>query len=219
VRSVFTDRPLRRDAAVNRGRLTQAADEIFSEQGLGAPVEQIARRAGVGMGTLYRHFPSKAALIDAIFELHLNEVAAEAERALDDPDPWRALGGFLEAAVFRQAQNRGFAEILAVQVQDEHLVARARERVAPSLAQLIESAQRAGALRRDVVYEDVSALLWTSGRIVAATRDIAPEYWRRHLALALDGLRAAAASPLPVPPLEPAQHRRAMLELAAQRQR
>jgi len=211
--SVYSPRALRRDAVANRARLVEAAGEVFSESGLSAPVEQIARRAGVGMGTLYRHFPSKAALIDAIFELHLNEVAAEAERALQDTDPWRGLCRFLEGAIARQARNRGFAEIVAVHLHDEHLVARARERVAPLLARLIEAAQAANALRGDVVYEDISALLWTSGRIVAATRDIVPDYWRRHLALALDGLRAAGASPLPGPPLSPAQHRRAMQQL------
>ena len=214
MRSAYSLRPLRRDAAANRVRLVEAAGEVFSEQGLGAPVEQIARRAGIGMGTLYRHYPSKAALIDAVFEHHLNELAAVAERALEDPDPWRGLCRFLEAAVSRQARNRGFAEIV-VHVSDEHLVARARARVAPLLARLIESAQRAGALRSDIVYEDISALLWTSGRIVAATRDIAPDYWRRHLTLALDGLRAAGASPLPEPPLDPSQHRRAMERFAS----
>jgi AcrR family transcriptional regulator len=218
VRSVYSSaRQPRRDAVANRARLVAAADEVFSEQGLVAPVEQIAQRAGVGMGTLYRHFPSKAALIDAVFELHLYEVAAEAEQALADPDPWRGLCSFLEGAISRQARNRGFAEIVAVHIRDEELVGKARARVAPLLARLIEAAQKAGALRGDVVYEDLSALLWTSGRIVAATRDIAPEYWRRHLALALDGLRAVGASKLPEPPLDPTQHRRAMEQLAAQR--
>jgi AcrR family transcriptional regulator len=159
---------------------------------------------------------SKATLIDAIFERHLNELAALAEAALADDDPWRALAGFLEHAVSRQAENRGFAEIAVVHLRNEQLVRKARSRFAPPLARLIENAQAAGVLRADVVYEDISSLLWTSGRIVAATRDVAREYWRRHLALALDGLRVANATPLPQPPLSPAQHLQAMQQLTSQ---
>jgi AcrR family transcriptional regulator len=207
-------RPLRRDARLNRERILRVADEAFSRHGLDVPVDQIARGAGVGMGTLYRHFPTKTALIDAIFEQHLNELADVARDALGDPDAWAGLRRFLEAAIGAQAESRGFAEIVAVHLRDERLVARARESVRPLLAALIANAQAAGALRSDVVYEDVAALLWTSGRIVASTRDVAPEFWRRYLALTLDGLRAANATPLPAPPLSAAQQLAAMRQAA-----
>ncbi len=193
-----------------------AADEVFARHGLEASVEEIARHAGVGMGTLYRRFPNKAALIDAIFEGHLEELARVAQRALDNDDPWNGLCRFLEQVVSQQASNRGFAEIVAVHVQNEHLLATARARLKPLLRRLIERAQAAGALRSDVDYEDISVLLWTSARVVDATREIAPEFWRRHLALALDGLRALDATPLPHPPLTAAQHADAMERLAAQ---
>ncbi len=209
-------RGLRRDAQANRERILRAAAAAFAENGLEASVEEIAARAGVGIGTLYRRFPSKAALVDAIFEDQLEELARIASEALEEGDAWAGLCGFLEQAVSLQAKSRGFCEIVAVHLRDENLLAKARARVRPLLVQLIERSQAAGALRGDVVYEDISVLLWTSGRVVDATRQVAPEFWRRHLALALDGLRSCAAPPLPHPPLTPGQHEKAMERLAEQ---
>ena len=209
-------RGLRRDARANRERILCAAADAFAEHGLEASVEEIARRACVGMGTLYRRFPNKAALIDAIFEAHLDELARIAQLALAGPDAWVGLCGFLEQTVSLQARNRGFAEIVAVHLRDENLIAKARARVTPLLRRLIERAQAAGELRPDIVYEDISVLLWTSGRVADATRDTAPEFWRRHLALALDGLRAPNATPLPEPPLTVRQHTKAMERFARQ---
>jgi AcrR family transcriptional regulator len=215
--SVQTDcRKLRRDAQANRERIISAAAEAFAEHGLEASVEEIARRAGVGMGTLYRRFPSKRALVDAIFEAHLEQLVLIAHRALDESDGWEGFCRFLEQAVALQADNRGFAEIVAVHLRDEALLTRARARVVPPLRRLIERAQAAGELRPDVVYQDVSVLLWTTGRVVEATREIAPHFWRRHLALALDGLRTTDAQPLPEPALTIVQHRKAMERLAEQ---
>ena len=99
--------PLRRDAEANRRRILAAAAEAFADQGLDVPVDEIARRAGVGMGTLYRRFPTKAALVEAIFEEHLDRLAALAEEALREEDAWRGLAGFLERTVALQAENRG----------------------------------------------------------------------------------------------------------------
>lgn len=207
---------LRRDAEANRRRILLAAADAFAEHGLEVPVDEIARRAGVGMGTLYRRFPTKAALVEAIFEEHLERLAALAEEALRDDDPWRGLSRFLERTVALQAENRGFAAIVAVHLRDEKLLAVARRRVTPLVTHLVERAQAAGALRPDIVQEDISVLFWTSARVVDATRDVAPEFWRRHLALALDGLRPQGATPLPHPPLTQAQYSRAMRGLASQ---
>ena len=87
------------------------------------------------------------------------------------------------------------------------------------MQQLIESAQDAGELRADVVYEDISVLLWTTGRVVDATRDVEPDFWQRYLALVVDGLRASSATPLPHPPLTAAKHQRAMTRFAQHRGR
>jgi AcrR family transcriptional regulator len=211
--STYSDpptRPLRRDARENRDRILAAARATFAELGVDASVEQIACRAGVGIGTLYRRFPTKDELIDAVFEEHLEQIAAAAREALERPDTWEALLGYLEHVVGLQAADRGISEILGAHRHSEKLVARARGRLRPLVKQLIARAQESGELRPDVVYEDVSVLLWTTGRVADATRDVQPEFWRRYLALLVDGLRSESATPLPRRPLSSAQHGRAM---------
>src|SRR5690349_17970285 len=101
-------RPLRRDARANRVRILAAAKDALAEDGLDASVLDIAQRAGLGIGTLYRHFPTKAALVDAIFAEHVDDLVAAGRLALEDPDAWRGLCTFFERAVSLQAQNRGF---------------------------------------------------------------------------------------------------------------
>ena len=213
------DRPLRRDARENRERILEAAQGAFAEFGTEASVEEIACRASVGIGTLYRRFPTKDALIDAVFENHLDRIAAAAERALEEPDAWEALLGYLAFVVGLQAADRGFSEIVGSNLRNEELLARARTRLRPLVQRLIVQAQEAGELRADVVYEDISVLLWTTGRVVDATRDVAPEFWERYLALTADGLRACNASELPQPPLTRAKHRAAMRRFAQHRSR
>jgi AcrR family transcriptional regulator len=213
------DRPLRRDAKENRERILGAARSAFAELGIDASVEEIAARAGVGIGTLYRRFPTKDALIDAIFEEHLDHMAAAAEHALHASDTWEALLEYLTHVVGLQAADRGLSEIVGAHLRTEQLVARARSRLRPPVQRLISRAQQTGKLRPDVVYEDISVLLWTTGRVVDATREIAPEFWQRHLALVVDGLRAHSASPLPQPPLTAAKHRQAMRRFTQQRNR
>lgn len=212
-------RPLRRDARENRERILDAARGAFAELGIDASVEEIACRAGVGMGTLYRRFPTKDALIDAVFEEHLDHMARAAEQALAATDAWEALLEYLAYVVGLQAADRGLSEIVGANLRTEHLVGRARTRLRPLVQRLIDRAQEAGRLRADVVYEDVSVLLWTTGRVVDATREVAPEFWRRYLALMVDGLRARDASRLPRPPLTPAKHREAMRRFTQHRSR
>ncbi len=183
---------------------------MFAEHGIDASVDEVACRAGVGVGTLYRRFPTKDALIDAVFEDHLERLAAAAEQALAAEDPWEGLLAYLSYVVGLQAADRGLSEILGAHLRTEQLIARARSRLRPLVQRLIDRAQAAGELRADVVYEDVSVLLWTTGRVVDATREIAPEFWQRYLGLLMDGLHTRNASPLPRPPLTPTKHRQAM---------
>jgi AcrR family transcriptional regulator len=213
------ERPLRRDARENRDRILAAAREAFAELGMEASVEEIAARAGVGVGTLYRRFPTKDALAEAVFEAHLESVAAAATMALEAADPWEGLLAYLTHVVGLQATDRGLSEIMGAALRSEQVLGRARTRLRPLVQELIARAQATGDLRADVTYEDVSVLLWTTGRVVDATRDIAPEFWRRYLALLVDGLRAGSATPLPRPPLTPATHAAAMRAFTAQRRR
>jgi AcrR family transcriptional regulator len=214
-----TERPLRRDARQNRDRILVAARAAFAELGIEASVEEIAVRAGVGIGTLYRRFPTKDELIGAVFEEHLEQIVSAAESALEQGDAWAAFLGYLSYVVELQATDRGISEILGAHLHTETLVARARTRLRPLVQELVARAQASGELRPDVVYEDVSVLLWTTGRVVDATRDVEPAFWRRYLALLVDGLRTGSATPLPRPPLSAAQHGRAMTRFTSARER
>jgi AcrR family transcriptional regulator len=203
-------RPQRRDAQRNRARILAATREAFRERGLDVGVDEIARRAGVGMGTLYRHFPTKDALIDAIVDARFAQLTASAEEALEAPDPWDGFTGFLHTAVDMQAADRGFKDALAARGRDERGVKLARRRLHAAVARLVERAQAAGALRADLTIEDVIVLLWATARVVERTAEVAPGQVRRFLALHLAGLRPAAAAgqPLDVPPLTSRQLQR-----------
>src|SRR5262245_7903037 len=130
-------RPLRRDARENRARILEAARSTFAELGIDASVEEIARRAGVGMGTLYRRFPTKDALVDAIFEEQLELMAAAAGQAAAADDAWEGLLGYLEYVVGRQAADRGLCAVVGAHFRSEQLVARARARLKPLVQVLI----------------------------------------------------------------------------------
>ena len=205
------ERPLRRDARENRDRILAAARAAFAELGTDAGVEEIAVRAGVGVGTLYRRFPTKDALIEAVFEQHLEQIAATAEEALAMSDAWDGFLDYVTRVVALQATNRGLSEILGSHLRGEDLLVRARTRLRPLVGQLIARAQADGALRADITYEDLSVLLWTTGRVVDATRNVEPGLWQRYLALIVDGLRSSSATPLPRPALTGSQHEAAML--------
>src|SRR4029079_15919418 len=107
-----TERPLRRDAELNRQRIVEAAREAFAEVGIDAPMEEVARRAGVGMGTVYRRFPAKEDLIDAVFEEALADVEAIATEALQVPDAWTGFRLYIERTMELNAANRGLKDVI-----------------------------------------------------------------------------------------------------------
>jgi AcrR family transcriptional regulator len=209
--------PLRRDAAANRERILAAARRLFSEQGLDASMDEVARDAGVGSGTLYRRFPTKEALLDAILGEVLERYSAFLLEALRQDDAFAGLELLLEQTVRLQLENRAFLDVIALRLRDEPQLAAARERVRPLMEQLVTKAQAQGALRADLAPSDVQVLVWQLGRVVETTGGLAPELWRRYLALVLDGLRAPALRPLPHPPPTSAELDRAMGEAAERR--
>jgi AcrR family transcriptional regulator len=186
-----------------------AARAAFSTDGIEVPVEEIARRAAVGMGTLYRHFPAKEDLIDAVLEDAFAAFVGAAEQALAEEDAWAGFCGFLERVFALHVENRGLKDIIATRTHGRARAEAMRTRIRPLLRELVERAQEQGALRADFTPEDMPLLFWTGGRVIEATAAVAPELWRRHLGLLLDGLRAEAATPLPHPPLTRAQLARA----------
>jgi AcrR family transcriptional regulator len=210
---------LRRDAAANRERILDAARRLFAEQGLEASMDEVARAACVGPATLYRRFPTKEALIDAILGDLIDRFYAFAEEALEQEDAFAGLERLLERSILLQIENRAFLDVLLLGVLDEPRMAEARKRVRPLMAQVISRAQEQGTLRADYAPADLTVLLWELGRVVETIGVCGSDLWRRYLALALDGLRAEAARPLPHPAPTSAQMDRAMAEAAERRRR
>jgi AcrR family transcriptional regulator len=200
---------LRSDARRNRERIVAAARELFARDGVEASVEDITREAGVGMGTLYRHFPTKDELIDAVLEDALSDMVVLAEDAAAEEDAWVGFTGFLERALQQQAANRGLRDVLATRADNAPRIAIKREHILPALQRVIERAHEQGSLRPDFAAEDLPLLFWASDRVMEATSEVAPDYWRRYVALLLDGLRAGSATRLPGRPLTRSQLARA----------
>jgi AcrR family transcriptional regulator len=210
--------PLRRDAQRNRDRILAATRAAFRERGLEVGVDEIARRAGVGMGTLYRHFPTKDALIDAIVDARFAELTAAAEHALLAEDAWEGFAGFLTAAVDLQRSDRGFKDALAAPGRDEKRVKAARRKLHDAIERLVARGREQGALRDDLAPEDVIVLLWATARVVERTADVAPDQVHRFLAMHLDGLRpGAVTAPIVTGPLTPRQLQRARRGAARRR--
>ena len=189
--AAVVDRPLRADAARNRARLTVAAAAAFRDDGLGVAVDEIARRAGVGVATLYRHFPAKADLVVAVTDAVLDDLAAVAADALAGPQA-TVVARFLEEALGHQCRNRGFVQALSQHAFPPAARRRLKRRVTAILAPVVDAGHRSGSLRADV---DATALLLVVrmlGVVVATDgrggdRDL-------HLSILLRGL---ASEPLP----------------------
>jgi AcrR family transcriptional regulator len=191
---------LRRDAARNRAKLTAAGREVFAEQGPDASLEEVARRAGVGIGTLYRHFPSREALAEEIFAAHIDEVVGAAEAAAAADDAWAGLVGFLEHVLDLQARNlplRG----LFLRHSGGRGIAERRRLIVPLLERVLERGREQGVFRDDLAFGDLSLAMWSFAPVLEATSQVAPDVWRRHLRILLDGMRPDAATPQEVPPL------------------
>jgi AcrR family transcriptional regulator len=198
-------RALRVDAERNRERLLNAARCVFAERGLNVALDDIAARAGVGIATLYRRFPTREELVGAAFEAKLTEYGTAAEGALALADPWESFARCIERICAMQADDRGFTDLITMTLSTSERTAELRDRAYRAVVQIIDRAQRAGVLRGDVVPEDVPLILMANAGVVHATRDAAPDAWRRTLAFLLDGFRVSSAvGPMPAPPT-PAQ--------------
>jgi AcrR family transcriptional regulator len=186
------ERPLRADARRNREKVLEAARAVFSDQGRDAQMDDVAKRAGVGVGTVYRHFPTKEALIEALMVEAFQTVAAAAVRALDVEDPWEALTGLLWTGAETMAGDRAMSEVFAATPSVAESAIPTIEGLTETTRILIRRAQEAGVVREDLVVDDIPMLMCGIG---AATKKqhCCSEAWRRHLAIVLDGLRADPA--------------------------
>jgi len=188
-----TTRPLRADARRNRERVLAAARAVFAESGREAQMDDVARRAEVGVGTVYRHFPTKETLIEAIAVDAFEQIAKRAGEALELDDPWDGVVQTLWAGAELLAADRALSEVLAEMAGPVPVPQEIQQALNENVSELLRRAQAAGKLRPDVVLDDIPMLMCGIG---AATRKahVCPGAWRRHLTIVIDGLRASGAS-------------------------
>ncbi len=188
---------LRADAERNRRRILDAARDVYAAHGVGVGVDAVARAAGVGVGTLYRRFPTKEDLLRAIVEDRVEQLEARLAEAVAVPDAWDAFVRAAEEFAGAIARDRAFFEV--VQHLEPGAAHAARDRTLKAIAPILRRAQKAGAVRDDLVIEDVPALCAVAARLPAWRLERQPELWRRYLSVVLDGVRPEAATPLAHP--------------------
>jgi len=194
-------RPLRRDAERNRQRILAAAAQVFTERGLDATLDEVARAAGVGVGTVYRRFPDKEALVSALFRERIDSLVTVAEEACAAADPWQAVVSFLEYAAAAMAGDTGLRQLMMFGTYDRDQVCYARDRMRPVLTRLVRRAQASGDLRGDFEATDLKMIAFMLASLAEYAAAVTPDVWRRYLAMLIDGLRPSRAevSALPVP--------------------
>jgi len=191
-------KPLRADAERNRERILAAAAEVFARRGLSGTMDDVAAEAGVGVGTVYRRFPEKDDLIEALFEQKVGQFAALADRANEFEDAWEGLEFFIFEAATLHHENRGLRDLLFGSSQRRDWIARGRGRIRPRMEKLIARARAEGRLRDDLSALDVPLILMMLTAVMDYTAEASPEVWRRQLQIVLDGLAAARKSPTPM---------------------
>jgi AcrR family transcriptional regulator len=196
---VTAERTLRADALRNQERILGAAREVFAEHGVEAGIDEVARRAGVGVGTIYRRFPTKSDLVDALVAERLERLELAARAGLTADDPWAALVAVIEDGVRAQIEDQSVFDVLEERARRGPRAQAAIERLLALFEQLIVRAQRQGTMRNDVVLEDVVFLVHGAAQAnpPSLRNRIPRDQWRRALHVVLDGLRAERATPLP----------------------
>jgi AcrR family transcriptional regulator len=195
------ERVLRADARRNREAVLKAATELFAEQGLDAQMPDIAKAAKVGVGTVYRHFPTKDDLIEALVEARFERIAERGRVALEEAkgDPWKAFSDFMKFSVELQANDRALSQVMAsrADVMQGHAETSGVFEIS---GELLARAQKSGILRKDAEVWDVPMIICGLGHVTQAAREgaMAPGMsWERFLAIVLDGLRAPGSGKLP----------------------
>ncbi len=184
---LLTSRPPRADAVRNRERVLRAGLEVFSERGRAAQIEDVAQRAELGVGTVYRHFETKQALLDALLIARFAQARQVLEDASEISDPWEAFAGSMRAAAELHAGDRAFADVISDQVSSSPTLAPVMSRLDACWGDLIDRGKTAGVLRADLEPGDMRALMCGLARVVGSSPTRAS--WERYLELLLDGLR------------------------------
>jgi AcrR family transcriptional regulator len=191
------ERVLRADARRNREAVVAAAKKLFADQGLDAQMPDVAKAAKVGVGTVYRHFPTKDDLIAALAAERFERLADKARESLETEDPWKGLCDFIRFAAQIQADDRGLCDVMGS--RPEVMGASAEAVGLDKLCdQLVKRAQRSGDLRRDIAWEEIPMIACALGGITKAHGPGAGR-WPRLVEIVLDGLRAPGDAKLPKP--------------------
>jgi AcrR family transcriptional regulator len=206
-------RTLRKDAQRNRDLLVAAARRRYAARGLDVPLEDIAKEAGVSIGTLYNRFPTRGELVEAALAGKVANAVELAEKASTMTDPWEGFAWFIEHCCELQAADRAYNELCARALPDTPEIDRLKARGHELVLRIVGNAKESGQLRADFEEGDFAFVVWSTTTIINATAATAPDAWRRHLAFLLDGLRAGAAHPLPGKALEPDEVAQAMRTL------
>jgi AcrR family transcriptional regulator len=192
------ERVLRADARRNRDAVIAAAKKLFADQGLDAQMPDVAKAAKVGVGTVYRHFPTKEDLISALAAERFERLAEKAQEGIDAEDPWEGLCGFIRFSAQIQADDRGLCEVMGSrpEVMNESALAVGLDDLCDKL---VKGAQRSGDLRKDLEWEDIPMIACGLGRITPAEHGPGVGRWPRLVEIVIDGLRAPGSSKLPKP--------------------
>lgn len=214
-----SERPLRADAERNRLRILDAAAELFAERGLQVSLDDVAERAGVGVGTVYRRFADREALIDALFQARVEEFIGIAKEAAADPDPWAGLTRFIELGAEFHGRNRAVKELMFSARDGREWVDRVRARIRPLVGRMVKAAQEQGRLRPDLHTLDIPMITLMLASAAEFTDGLGTESWRRLVGILVDGLEASREShtPLPAKPISQAQLAEAMLRSGQRR--
>jgi AcrR family transcriptional regulator len=184
------ERPLRADALRNRAKILQAAAEVFAEHGLDVTLDDIAHHAGVGVGTVYRRFADREALIEALFEVRMKALLQRMRDALDDPDPWHGLITFVEGVCALIATDRGMRQVMLSSAYGQGEVAQCRDEFGMLGEQLVSRVKATGMVRPDFEVTDVFVLFLLIGSVTDFAGEVDPQLWRRYFDIMIDGLRA-----------------------------
>ena len=205
--------PLRVDAQRNLEHVLRAAREVFGELGYGAPMEDVARRARVGVGTVYRRFPTKDALFEAIFQDGIDQLAAFAETALDAEDSWEGFASFVWQMCELTATDRGLREVAFSKAYCGRGVDAGRNSLDPWVSKLVARAKRDGYLRPEVSSTDMPLLGLMTGAVSEYAGDMSVDLWRRYVAVLLQGMRCQPGlERLPVDALSQDELQAAMIQ-------
>ncbi|MCA2226180.1 TetR/AcrR family transcriptional regulator [Nonomuraea aurantiaca] len=207
---------LRIDARHNRDRILAAARRVYARDGIEASMASVAREAGVGIATLFRHFPAREDLVAAVFADTMQTYADAATTALADPDPWRGFTWYIETVCGMQAADRGFAEVLTMTFPSARALEAKRDEAYRGFSDLVVRAKEAGRLRPEFTTEDLVILLMANAGVIAATAGAAPEAWRRLVGCMIQSYAVpdpANTEPLPPAPTPTALYR-AMIRLS-----